>query len=85
MTDIGQPNFVYGKIAHELFSARTSAEGKFRIEKFPADAQAILSVKKAGLAQRQAANSFRYDELPFHAGQEDITLTLDPAGSVTEK
>ncbi len=85
MIDIGQPNFVYGKIARELFSARTSAEGKFRIENFPADAQAILSVKKAGLAQRQAANSLRYDELPFHAGQEDITLTLDPAGSVTGK
>ena len=29
--------------------------------------------------------SLQYDELPFHAGQEDITLTLDPAGSVTGK
>ena len=85
MTDIGQPNFVHGKIAHELFSARTSAEGKFRIENFPADAQAILSVKKTGEALRQTATPFRYDELPFHAGQEDITLTLDPAGSVTGK
>ena len=84
-TDIGQPNFVFGKIARELFSARTSADGKFRIENFPADAQAILSVKKTGQALRQTANSLRYDELPFHAGQEDITLTLDPAGSVTGK
>jgi protocatechuate 3,4-dioxygenase beta subunit len=84
-TDIGQPNFVFGKIARELFSGRTSAEGKFRIENFPADAQASLLVKKTGQALRQTANSFRYDELPIHAGQEDITLTLDPAGSVTGK
>ena len=84
-TDIGQPNYVYGKIARELFSVRTSAEGKFRIENFPADAQAILSVKKTGKALRQTASPFQYDELPIHAGQEDITLILDPAGSVIGK
>ena len=56
MTDFGQPNFVFGKIARELFSARTSADGKFRIENFPADAQAILSVKKTGKALHQTAN-----------------------------
>jgi len=84
-TDIGQPNFVFGNIARKLFSVRTSADGKFRIENFPADAQANLSVKKTGKALHQTANSFSYDELPIHAGQEDITLTLDPAGSVTGK
>jgi protocatechuate 3,4-dioxygenase beta subunit len=85
LSDIGQPNFVFGKTARELFSVRTSADGRFRIENFPDDAQAILTVKKSGHALHQTANSFRYDELPFHAGQEDITLTLDPAGSVTGK
>jgi protocatechuate 3,4-dioxygenase beta subunit len=85
LSDIGQPNFISGKIARELFSARASADGKFRIENFPADAQAILSVKKNGLTLRQAAKNFQYNELPFHAGQEDITLTLEPAGSVTGK
>ena len=84
-TDISQPNDVFGKMARELFSARTSADGKFRIENFPANGQAILLAKKTGKALRQSANSLRYDELPFHAGQEDITLTLDPAGSVTGK
>jgi protocatechuate 3,4-dioxygenase beta subunit len=84
-TDYGQPSIVYGNIARELFSARTSADGKFRIENFPADGQAIFSVKKAGKALHPTANSFQYDELPFHAGQEDITLTLDPAGSVAGK
>jgi hypothetical protein len=85
MTDSGQPNFVFGKIARDLFSTRTSSDGKFRIENFPADAQAMLAVKKAGKAQRPATSQTRYDELPFHAGQEDITLTLDPAGSVAGK
>jgi protocatechuate 3,4-dioxygenase beta subunit len=84
-TDYGQPSFVYGNIAHELFSARTSADGRFRIENFPADGQAIFSVKKAGKALHQTDSSLQYDELPFHAGQEDITLTLDPAGSVAGK
>jgi protocatechuate 3,4-dioxygenase beta subunit len=85
LSDIGQPNFVFGKTARELFSARTSPDGQFRIENFPADAQADLSVKKTGKALHQTAGSFRYDELPFHAGQEDITLTLDPSGSVAGK
>jgi len=84
-TDLERPNYLFGKIPRELFSARASAQGKFRIENFPADAQARLSVKAAGKALRQTANSVRYDELPFHAGQEDITLILDPAGSVTGK
>jgi protocatechuate 3,4-dioxygenase beta subunit len=85
MSDIGQPNFAFGKVTHDLFSVRTSAEGKFRIENFPADAQAMLSVKKNGKALRQTTSPIRNNELPFHAGQEDITLTLDPAGSVTGK
>jgi protocatechuate 3,4-dioxygenase beta subunit len=85
VTDIGQPNFLSGKIARELFSVRTSADGKFRIENFPADAQASFSVKKSGKALHQTGNAFQYDQLPFHAGQEDITLTLDPAGSVMGK
>jgi protocatechuate 3,4-dioxygenase beta subunit len=85
MNDNGQPNFVFGKIARGLFSARTSADGKFSFENFPADAQASLAVKKPGMAMHQNANPVRYDQLPFHAGQKDITLTLDPAGSVTGK
>ena len=85
VTDFGQPNGIYGKIARELFSTQTSADGKFRIENFPSDGQAIFSVKKTGKALHQTTTSFRHDELPFHAGQEDITLTLDPSGSVAGK
>jgi protocatechuate 3,4-dioxygenase beta subunit len=84
-TDLGQPSQLFGKMVRDQFSTRTSADGRFRIENFPADAQAILSVKKTGKALRPTANSLRYDELPFHAGQEDITLTLDPAGSLAGK
>lgn len=83
MTDYGQPSIASGKITRELFSTKTSADGKFRIENFPADAQAILSVKKSAMALRQTEGPFQYDELPIHAGQDDITLTLDPAGSVS--
>ncbi|MGO8766537.1 MAG: carboxypeptidase regulatory-like domain-containing protein [Limisphaerales bacterium] len=85
LTDFGQPDFLYGKISRELFSTRTSADGTFHFDNFPADAQAILSVKKAGLALRPTTGQFRYDALPYHAGQTDITLTLDPAGSVSGK
>jgi protocatechuate 3,4-dioxygenase beta subunit len=84
-TDYGQQSFVSGKIARELFSTRTSADGKFRIENFPADAQAILLAKKNGKALRPTASLTQNNELPFHAGQDDITLTLDPAGSVAGK
>jgi protocatechuate 3,4-dioxygenase beta subunit len=84
-SDIGQPNLLYGKTARALFSVRTSAEGKFRFENFPADAQGMLAVKKTGYALPQTANPSRYDQLPFHAGQEDITINLDPAGRVTGK
>ncbi len=83
LSDNGQPNFVFGKISRQLFSTRTSDDGQFHIENFPADAQASLAVKKPGEALHQTANSLAFDELPFHAGQEDITLTLDPAGSVS--
>jgi protocatechuate 3,4-dioxygenase beta subunit len=83
--NFGQPNLVFGKIARGLFSVRTSAEGTFRIENFPADAQASLVVKKTGMAMHPNANPARYDELPFQAGQKDIRLTLNPAGSVTGK
>ncbi|MBU6409604.1 MAG: carboxypeptidase regulatory-like domain-containing protein, partial [Verrucomicrobia bacterium] len=84
-TDFGQPNFLFGEMAREEFSARTAADGKFRIENFPAGGQALLSVKRAGFALRPMANPASYGELPFHDGQEDIVLTLDPAGTVTGK
>lgn len=83
--DLGQPNFLFGKMAHGLFSTRTLADGTFRIENFPAAAKASLAVKKNGQAMRQNAKPARFDGLPYHAGQEDITLTLDPAGRVTGK
>ena len=80
-----QQNFLFGKVARGLFFTRTSAAGAFRIANFPADAQATLAVTKSGQVLHPTGNSTRYDQLPFHAGQTDITLTLDPAGSVTGK
>ncbi|HEX5398965.1 MAG TPA: carboxypeptidase regulatory-like domain-containing protein, partial [Verrucomicrobiae bacterium] len=83
LTDYGEPSSLFGKIARDLFSAKTSADGKFRIENFPAGAQAVLSVKKSGMTLHQTSSPLRSDELPFHAGQEHITLTLNPAASVS--
>ncbi|HEY3762455.1 MAG TPA: carboxypeptidase regulatory-like domain-containing protein [Verrucomicrobiae bacterium] len=84
-SDIGQPNFVFGNVTHDLFSTRTSADGRFEIDNFPADSQAALAVKIAGKALRESSSPYRYDQLPYHAGQDDITLTLDPAGSISGK
>ena len=83
MNDLGQPNFVFGKIARGLFSTRTLADGTFRIEHFPGRCPGQSHGEKSGLVMPQNASPLRYDELPFHAGQEDIVLTLEPAGSIT--
>lgn len=80
----GQINLLFGKVAGKLFSARTSADGHFRIEGFPTGAQAAMDVKIAGRALRPV-NIMNVLQLPVHAGQEDIKLVTDPAGSVEGK
>src|ERR1035437_10097915 len=81
------PNMLFGKPAREIFSARTSADGRFRIENFPAGAEANLAVRKAGKALHQVAANFGGMglTLPFESGQQDIKLVLDPAGSIEGK
>lgn len=75
---------IFGKPARENFSAKTGADGRFRIENFPADGQATLAVRKEGKAQRPVGNS---DDLGAHArsGQEDVELMVGRAGSVEGK
>ena len=64
-------------------AARTTADGKFRIEQVPAEAALDLAASKPGLALEQQSrpagmgNSFKYK-----AGESDIVLTLKPAGAV---
>ncbi len=84
----GGRNFAYltGKPAGDTFKARTGADGRFRIEGFPSNATASLTVKVAGKAPRSGQQeSFSPDSLPFHAGQDDIQLVVEPAGSVEGK
>jgi len=79
-------NYLTGKPAHDCFAARTDAAGRFRIENFPTNATAALAVQSPGKALRQASqDSGGLDSLPWRAGQEDIKLVVEPAGSIEGK
>jgi protocatechuate 3,4-dioxygenase beta subunit len=75
--------YLSGAPAREHFHARTAADGRFRIEGFPNNATAALAVKAPGKALRAAGEGIlRPDSLPWQAGQQDIRLTVEPAGRV---
>jgi uncharacterized GH25 family protein len=78
-----QPNFLFGKAARDLFSASTSADGRFRIVNFPAGAEATLDVSAPGKALR--AGSRGGMQFQTQAGQEDIKLVTDSTASVEGK
>jgi len=79
-------NYLNGKPAHDCFTARTDAAGRFHIENFPTNATAALAVQSPGKALRQASqDSGGLDSLPWRTGQEDIKLVLEPAGSIEGK
>jgi hypothetical protein len=80
-------NYLSGKLARDLFSARTGADGRFRIEGFPTNASANLSVKAVGKALHEPSlpSSFGPDTMQCQPGQSDIRLVLEPAGSVEGK
>jgi hypothetical protein len=72
------------KLARDYFTAHTDASGHFRIENFPANATAALAVQAPGNALRRSSESLTpgLNALPWRGGQEDIKLTVEPAGSV---
>ena len=79
-------NYFTGKPAHDCFVARTDAAGRFRIGNFPTNATAALAVQAPGKALRQSPPDFAGSEsLPWRAGQEDIKLVVEPAGSIEGK
>ena len=79
-------NYLNGKPARDCFAARTDAAGRFRIENFPANATAALMVEAPGKALRQSSqDSGGLDSLPWRAGQNDIKLVVEPAGSIEGK
>jgi protocatechuate 3,4-dioxygenase beta subunit len=79
-----QENQLFGKPARGCFSAWTAADGRFRIENFPADAHASLAVRLAGKAQRLVGDGF-VRLLENQSGEEDIELMVGPAGAVEGK
>ena len=78
-----QYNELFGGPAKSFFSARTGADGRFRIENFPADGRAGLAVHKAGMA-RHTVGSELGGERDCQPGQ-DLKLVVGPAGNVEGK
>jgi len=78
---VAQQNVLQGKSARDCFSARTGADGRFRIENFPANGQAGLAVSKPGLARRPIGKEFpgTRDCRPG----DDLKLMVGPAGAVS--
>lgn len=75
--------YLNGKPAQDCFSARTGADGKFRIEGFPKNASADLAVRKPGRVMRQPQREYVSPETMLcHAGQQDIKLVVEPAGTI---
>ena len=55
--EFSQRSMIFGKPARDCFSARTGADGHFRIANFPANTQANLTAHKSGMAMIQPANA----------------------------
>ena len=71
-------------LGHRLLATRTTAEGRFRLERMPQDTTLDLAVAKAGLALELQAPSFfaGSPSLSFQAGQSDLLLTVKPTGAI---
>jgi protocatechuate 3,4-dioxygenase beta subunit len=79
-----QFQYLSGQLARDSFTARTSADGRFRIVDFPTNATAELTVLAPGKARKplDLPQYYSPDTMPFRAGQEDIRLVVEPAGSI---
>jgi protocatechuate 3,4-dioxygenase beta subunit len=84
----GMPTFnsIAGQPARDCFAARTDAAGHFQIENFPTNATAVLAVKYSGkVLSHSPSETAGGDSLPWHGGQTDIKLVMEPAGSIEGK
>ncbi len=77
-------NDLFGKPARECFSTRTAADGRFRIENFPADGQAALLARTTGSAQRQVGKGHPGGQA-YQSGEPNIELMLGPPGAIEGK
>jgi hypothetical protein len=84
-TEEGGRSFDYlpGIPARKLFTTRTTADGGFRIEGFPTNAVADLSVSTPGKILREPRRDYvGPDNMQCRAGQADIKLIVEPAGAI---
>ena len=63
-------------------AARTKSDGRFRIERLPADAALRLAVSKSDLVLQEDSASRALFALTHKAGESNLVLTLKPAGAV---
>ncbi len=78
-------NYIIGKPARDLFTARTDATGRFRIENFPTNASALFKVKVSGKVLRQETIAAGSEMPGYRVGDAGIKLILEPAGSIEGK
>jgi protocatechuate 3,4-dioxygenase beta subunit len=79
-------SYLTGKLARDLFNVRTAADGRFRIEGFPAEVGVDLAVQVAGKALRSPGReSMGPDSMPWRGGDQTIKLVVEPAGSIEGK
>ena len=83
--NIRRSNQLIGKPAREVFTARTDAAGRFRIENFPTNASAIFDVKVSGKVLRAEPMVAGPESPGYRVGDTDIKLVLEPGGSVEGK
>jgi len=79
-------SYLNGKPARQCFSTRTTADGRFRLEGFPTNAVADLGVSSPGKVLREPRREYISPETMLcRAGQADIRLVVEPAGSIEGK
>ncbi|MGO8836047.1 MAG: carboxypeptidase regulatory-like domain-containing protein [Limisphaerales bacterium] len=79
-------NVLFGQPARDHFSAPTDAAGHFRIENFPTNAVAMLAVESPGkVLHPPEQESYNLEQAGYRAGQEDIKLSVEPAGGIEGK
>lgn len=79
-------SLLVGKAARACFLTRSDAAGKFRFDNFPTNTSADVVASKPGKVTREPQREYMNPELmSTRTGVEDLTVTLDPAGSVEGK
>lgn len=72
-----------GKLARQCFSAKTSADGAFRIEQLPPNTSADLAIQFPGKVLRPPQRDYVSPEnMMCRSGDTNVQLVVEPAGEV---